>query len=583
MGIAGCCYRCACSCFWFQLAQGAFFVAVSAILIGLANDDYYMYMKDPFAEAGQCQGDRVKSSSVAVPAIKDGFLDFPDDFAWGVATAAYQIEGAAAEGGKGPSIWDQIMSMPFIQAIAGTKGGGNIACDHYHRFRDDVKIMKQMGLKAYRLSLSWSRIIPDGDGKVNEEGVRFYSDLLDALKENDIDPWVTIYHWDLPTALNDRFRGWLGPKEEMVAAFGKYSRIVFELFGDRVKHWITLNEPFCMSMYYMLGFGVPNRVGGSRVDGYTATHNQLLCHAEAVRIYRSEFKAKQGGVIGITLNSDFFMPYNSSDEEHRKAADRGQEFQIGWFADPIYFGDYPHSMRLAVGDRLPKFTPHEMALLKNSSEFFGINNYFSAYAFPPPKSTVGNAVWKFGVRWTTMEGAYYADRNIMDRRDPRWDTVYTGQNWGITPWGLRDLLLYVQHRYQPAGGIAVTENGCAFEPPGARHLDTTPAALEPQPYRAGSSLGEDFATETFEDPERARWYRAHLAAVHAARAAGADVRAYFAWSFMDNLEWIGGYKIRFGIVRVDFQTQKRTIKASGRQYSRIIKEGGLMAPPRDEQ
>mmetsp|Transcript_11602 Transcript_11602/g.35873 ORF Transcript_11602/g.35873 Transcript_11602/m.35873 type:complete len:516 (-) Transcript_11602:33-1580(-) len=508
-------------------------------------------------------------------------LKFPDGFVWGSATASYQIEGGH-EDGRSPCIWDTYCAL---EGKVKNGDNGSVACDHYHRFRDDVKVMKAIGLQAYRLSISWARIIPTGDGPVNEAGVRFYSELFDALKENGIEPWVTLYHWDLPLALNQRFGGWLGPKELMVQAFAKYARVVFERFGDRVKHWITLNEPFCMSMYYMLGMGMPHRVAGSAVDPYTATHNQLLSHAEAVRIYRTEFKARQRGVIGITLNSDFFMPYDPRSKAHREAAERGQEFQIGWFADPIYFGDYPESMRLALGDRLPRFTEPEKALLRGSSEFFGINNYFSAYAFPAPKSVVGNLAWKLAARWLSMEGAYYADRNIMDRRDPRWETVVTGQGWGITPWGFRDLLLYVQRRYNPPGGIAITENGCAFEPWESKAQDMQPGAVEPVAWKAYGMPApkEDFAGETFQDPERVRYYRAHLAAVHAARAMGADVRAYFAWSLMDNLEWIAGYKVRFGIVRVDFRTQKRTIKASARLLSSVIKEGGLQAPPKSEE
>jgi len=554
--------------------------AAFALCAATVHEDFVEYFYwDPFDPAKLPEPADQGSVDFAAPAAHAGFLRFPADFTWGAATAAYQIEGAAAEGGRKPSIWDDITHWETTKGLFQT---GDVADDHYHRFRDDVRLMAHLGLKAYRMSISWSRLIPDGEGEVNEEGARFYSDLFDALLENGIEPWVTLYHWDLPSALNDEYGGWLGPKSRIVTAFGKYARVCFERFGDRVKHWMTLNEPFVMAFYYAPGFGFPKKDKGGSVDPYTAAHNMILSHGEAVRIFRAEFAA-QRGKIGLALNSDFAVPHNRSSPRELAAVQRQRDFQIGWFADPVYFGDYPASMRDSVGSRLPKFTAEESALLKNSTDFFGINNYFSTHAFGAPQSALGRALWKWFSRWYTLEGAYYADREVRLMDDPAWERVTTGTGWTIVPWGFRDLLLYVQERYQPRGGIAVTESGTSHSEDDLAESDKIPGAIEPQPYNPASPPKEDWDSETLDDPRRVRWYKAHLTALHAARARGADVRAYFGWSLMDNFEWLAGYKMRFGMIHVDYRTQKRTVKSSGRFIARAIKESGFEAPPRAEQ
>jgi len=425
--------------------------------------------------------------------------------------------------------------------------------------------MVQLGLQAYRFSISWSRLIPDGDGEVNPEGVKFYSSLIDELLRHNITPWVTIYHFDLPVTLNNRFKGWLGPKREIVAAFSKFARTCFQLFGDRVKRWITLNEPWCVG--YVTDFGFPSSKDGKDKDPYTAGHNLLLAHAEVVRLYRAEFQAKQGGQIGIVFNTDWFHPCDPESAKDREAAQRGQDFQLGWFADPVYLGDYPASLRTTCGSRLPRFTEEERRLLKGSSDFFGINSY----------KTVDVTMLKDAppVGW---EG----DRRIEIRNDAGWEEA--DQGWAMVPWGFRELLLYIQQRYSPPGGIVVCENGCAAEPKDLKALDEKPGALKPRPYRAGAGAPqEDFEKETIDDPVRLRYIKAHVSAVHDAMAKGADVRGYFVWSLFDNFEWFHGYKVRFGIVRVDYTTQKRTIKSSARFYAGVIKDRGLEAPTEEEQ
>lgn len=521
------------------------------------------------------------TSTVAAPAVHEGFLEFPESFIFGCATAAYQIEGAAQEGGRKPSIWDDFSRMPGRTHNGHT---GDVACDHYHRFRDDVRLMKKLGLKAYRFSISWPRLIPEGEGAVNAEGAKFYSELIDELLAAGIQPWVTLYHWDLPSALEAKFGGWLGRKEDIVPAFGGYARTCFSLFGDRVKNWITLNEPWCSSaLGYANGEHAPGHNEAAGTEPYIAGHNMLLSHAEAVRIYRTEFKAEQRGVIGITLNSDWRQPFDPDDERDLQASQRSRDFFLGWFADPIYFGDYPASMRATCGARLPTFTPEEAALLKGSNDFFGLNSYSTMLAKAPDLSAVDDAAGPpttISMWGKPQSGGYFADEAVNLLKDEGWET--TDMGWQIVPWGLRQLLLYIQARYNPTGGIVITENGCAHEPEGTLLRDADPNAPVPKPM-ASDAKKEDFESETYEDKHRVRFFKAHLAAVHAARTHGADVRGYFAWSLVDNFEWGFGYKNRFGVVRVDYDTQKRTIKSSGRFIADVIRKGGFDAPPKSEQ
>lgn len=405
--------------------------------------------------------------------------------------------------------------------------------------------------------------MPNGDdGVVNEEGVRFYSDLIDELLAHKIEPFVTIFHWDLPQALQDRFSGWLGPKDRIVPAFGNYSRTLFSLFGNRVKNWITLNEPWCVAKTTQLpGFG--NFMVKSPMDApYAAAHNMLLAHAEAAHIYRSEFKAAQGGHIGITLNLDWNEPKDAGNPMDVQAAERANDFMLGWFAGPVFFGQYPDVMRSELGTRLPEFTAKEIKHLKGSADFLGINNYFGKLVTP--------ATSPFNINF--LAGA---DVKVQLLEDPQWQLDDGGRP--ITPWAFRKLLLYVQAKYAPPEGIYVTENGVPAEPQETLKQGEPPP---PKPYRADGAPPphEDWDTETFEDPRRVQFLKAYLEALHAAKKKGADVRGYFVWSLMDNFEW-SNYKTRFGIVHVDFDTQKRTLKRSARMYSEVIKHHGLLTLP----
>ena len=459
-------------------------------------------------------------------------IQFPDNFLWGSATSSYQIEGAWLTDGKGPSIWDAFSQIPG-KTFKGHNG--NVACDHYHQFREDVALMKQMGLQAYRFSISWSRILPSGKGKVNEAGVQFYSDLIDELLSNDIEPWVTLYHWDLPLALQLEHDGWLG--KEISAIFQSYAKICFERFGDRVKNWITLNEPWVVAI---LGHGqgvfAPGRT--SKHEPYIAAHNLILAHAKSVKLYRDQYQSKQKGQIGISNNCDWREPLTDSVAD-KLAAQRALEFFLGWFADPIYFGDYPQSMKERVKDRLPRFTSEEKALITGSSDFFGLNHYTTLYAShvnegePIDAEVYGN-------------GGIFEDQYVKLTVDPNWKL--TTMNWAVVPWGCRKLLEWISDRYGNPS-IYITENGCS---------------LVDQPQ--GNQIN---------DSERIDFFSGYLTECHQAIQSGVNFKGYFTWSFMDNFEWALGYSKRFGIHYVDFDTLQRIPKSSAFWYAEVIKNNGF--------
>ena len=457
---------------------------------------------------------------------------FPPNFTWGSATSAYQIEGAPLADGKGPHIWDVFAHTPGKVARG---ENGDVACDHYHRFRDDVKLMAQLGLKAYRFSISWARIQPDGMGEVNQGGIDFYNNLIDELLAHDIEPWITLHHWDLPTALQLEHDGWLG--RATTDYFADYARICFKHFGDRVKHWITLNESWVIAI---LGFHDGVFAPGRQSDDepYRVAHHLILAHAKAARVYREEFKDQQGGMIGMTNNCDWRHPKTDTPAD-RAAAQRSLEFFLAWFTDPLYRGDYPAVMRERLGDRLPTFTEEEKALIRGSSDFFGLNHYNTMYASDVPEGEeVENYVY--------ANGGIFADQQVALTADPAWEL--TDMQWPVVPWGLRELLIWISERYGNPP-IYITENGCA-----------TPDTV---------------ANGTCADPRRRAYLEGYIAAVHEAIGRGADVRGYFVWSLLDNFEWASGYDKRFGMVHVDFDTLERTVKDSARWYADVIARNGL--------
>jgi len=469
-------------------------------------------------------------------------IAFPTGFQWGVATAAYQIEGAAAEGGRTPCIWDTFSATPGKVRNGDT---GAVACDHYHRWREDVALMRDLGLQAYRFSISWSRLLPAARGEPNPEAVAFYGALVDELLASGIRPLVTLYHWDLPQSLEDEYGGWLG--RGVVEDFEHFAATCFALFGDRVKDWITFNEPWCSTVLgYANGEMAPGRSVAPATEPYLAAHHIILSHARAVRRYRAEFLEAQGGRIGITLNMDWREPLTASSAD-RAAAQRALDWQLGWFADPIWRGDYPESMRRRCGERLPAFTPEERQLVRGSSDFFGLNHYSTAYASAPEGQAETRSMWG-----NLQAGGYFDDQEVQLTDDPAWKR--TDMDWGVVPWGLGRMCEYIQREYSPAGGILVTENGCA-------------------------TAGEDAAVAA-QDVERVEFLQGYLAQLHGAIAAGADVRGYFAWSLLDNFEWALGFSKRFGLVHVDYATQHRTPKASAGVLSELARSNALRLPER---
>jgi beta-glucosidase len=434
---------------------------------------------------------------------------------FGMATASYQVEGAWNVSGRGPSIWDTFAHTPGKVADGAT---GDVADDFYHRYKADVAQMVKYGITHFRLSISWTRILPTGNGSVNQAGVQFYNQLIDLLLMYNIQPAVTLFHWDMPQGLEDAYGSWLGP--QIVPDFNNYADICFKAFGDRVKVWFTFNEPLTFAnLGYGSGVNAPGRCsnrsrcdfGNSTTEPWIVGHRVLQAHALAVQTYRNKYQHEQGGKIGIVLNSDWDEPLTNSKEDVA-AAQRGMDFMLGWWADPVWFGDYPQSMKTALGPLLPQFTSSEKALLKGSYDFFGLNHYTSRYISDAP-STIYNPA-----------GIISHDRDV--------NGVPIGpvadSSWLIVvPWGFQNLLKYVWNRYQTP--IIVTENGC--DVPNENQLPLKIA------------LNDKF---------RVNYYSSYLSNMLQAIETGVKMEGYFAWSFMDNFEWADGYAKRFGVTYVDY-------------------------------
>ncbi|KAF3958079.1 hypothetical protein CMV_016971 [Castanea mollissima] len=471
---------------------------------------------------------------------------FPKDFIFGTASAAYQYEGAAKEGGRGPSTWD-IFTHRYPGKIK-DGSNGDVAVDQYHRYKGDVRIMKKMGLDAYRFSISWSRVLPKGklSGGVNKEGIKYYNKLINKLLARGLQPFVTLFHWDPPQALEDEYGAFLSP--HIVDDFRDYAELCFREFGDRVKHWITLNEPSSYVKYgYINGKSPPGRCsswqqlnctgGDSGTEPYLVSHNQLLAHASAVKVYKQKYQKVQKGSIGISLVSDWYEPFSNARHD-RDAAQRALDFIFGWFVDPLTNGDYPHSMRSLVGDRLPIFTKEQSKLVKGSFDFLGLNYYTANYAADSDHSKAENKSYLTDSQTNTS-----TERNgipIGPKAASDWLYVY--------PRGIRDILLYTKKKYNNPL-IFITENGID---------EFNDATL---------SLKEALA-----DNYRIDFYYQHFQYLHRAIKDGVNVKGYFAWSLLDNFEWSNGYTVRFGINYVDYKNGlKRHPKLSARWFKKFLK------------
>lgn len=463
---------------------------------------------------------------------------FPDGFTWGAATAAYQIEGGWDEDGKSPSIWDT-----FTDGTTNIddSSSGQVACDSYHKYKEDVQLIKDMGLTSYRFSIAWTRIIPDGVGQVNQAGVQYYKNLIAELKANNIEPYVTLYHWDLPQVLQDE-GGWRNA--DIADWFAAYARVCYHEFGDDVKHWITINEPWVIAVQ---GHGIGDHAPGLKGPGtfvYEAGHNIIRAHAKAYRVYEAEFAATQGGVVGITLNSDWSEPEDDNDPFDLVAAENNQQFSLGWFARPIYGpdGDYPPVMREKIDakseaqgfaeSRLPTFSEEDKAEIKGSFDFLGINHYTSKLVVPQEGDI--------------NDVDYFADDDTTDYQPKEW--YPSASFWmRVTPFGIRKLMQWAKKEYGDVP-IYITENGFSD-------------------YQGNS-----------DDLQRIYYYKHYINnLLKAAKLDGVNVVGYFAWSLMDNFEWARGYTEKFGLHSVDMSdpSRPRTAKASSRYIAQLAAANGF--------
>ncbi|KAG8906590.1 hypothetical protein FRB99_006545 [Tulasnella sp. 403] len=447
----------------------------------------------------------------------------PKDFLAGFATAAFQVEGSVNEGGRGPSIWDDFSRTPG-KTLDGRNG--DVATDSYRLWKEDIKLLKEYGIRAYRFSISWPRIIPLGgrNDPLNEEGIKFYNDFIDALLAANITPFVTLYHWDLPQALHDRYGGWLN-KEEIQLDFAHYAKRSPDPVDPSAVHPLL-------------------RTGGdSKTEPYIVAHNLLISHALAVKVYREEFKPQQGGQIGITLNGDYYMPYDDS-PENVASAQHALDYHISWYADPIYLGYYPEYIAQTAGDRLPKFTDEEIALVHGSSDFYGMNTYTTDLTKAGGDDEMqGNVIYTF----TRPDGT-----DLGCQAHCGWLQAYAP--------GFRALLNYLWKRYKMP--IYVTENGFAVK-------DENDLTVE----------------QAVNDVDRINYFAGNLEALFGAIEDGVVIKSYFGWSFLDNFEWADGYGTRFGVTHVNYETQERTPKNSARFLTKWFKdhiEGYTMPPEKPD-
>jgi beta-glucosidase len=442
---------------------------------------------------------------------------FPDDFVWGTATSAYQIEGSPTADGAGLSIWHRFSHTPGNTWLDAT---GDVACDHYRRYKDDVAIMAELGANAYRFSIAWARIFPAGTGAVNKKGIDFYSRLVDALLERGIKPNATLYHWDLPEALDDR-GGWLN--RDIAGWFSDYATTMFDALGDRVEMWSTLNEPWVVTDGgYLSGVLAPGH--SNLFEAPIAAHNLLRSHGLAVERFRFS-KAAKRGKIGITVNLEPKYPASDSPED-LAAVRRADAYMNRQYLDPVFLGRYPDEMREIFGEAWPEWSDEDMRLIKQPIDFLGVNYYTRR-----------------------VERDYPENLPLRTKHVPQPQHIETDTKWEVFPEALTKILLWATERYgKPA--IYITENGAAFYDP---------------PHTIDGRV---------EDPLRVDYFRQHLRAAHEAMKNGVNLKGYYAWSLLDNYEWAHGHSKRFGIVHVDYSTQQRTIKSSGRYYAEVIRTKG---------
>lgn len=444
-------------------------------------------------------------------------MPFPADFRWGAATSAYQIEGSPLADGAGPSIWHRFAHTP-----GRTRNGetGDVACDHYRRWREDVGLMRDLGLTAYRFSIAWGRVLPEGTGRINDAGLDFYDRLVDALGEAGIRPFATLYHWDLPAALDNR-GGWLN--RDVAGWFAEYAEVVHRRLGDRVQHWMTLNEPWVsVDAGYAKGVHAPGHA--NRYETPRAMHHLLLAHAAGAEALRA------GGAehVGAAINLEPKVAASTS-EEDVAAAHRADAYMNRAFLDPMLLGRYPDGLAELFGDAWHDPDPADLDRISAPLDFLGINYYTRSVSAHDPSASAFPE---------------HAARTVPPGH------TRTEMGWEVHPPTFEQLLLDTRERYGDLP-LYITENGAAF--------------YDPPRVPADGRI---------RDPLRTQYYRDHLRAIERAIGAGVDVRGYFAWSLMDNYEWSAGFSKRFGLFHVDFETLERTPKDTARFYAEVIRTNG---------
>ncbi|XP_024024270.1 beta-glucosidase 11 isoform X2 [Morus notabilis] len=471
--------------------------------------------------------------------------DFPTGFVFGAGGSAYQTEGAANLDGRTPSIFDTFAHAKY------TEGAGNVACDGYHKYKEDIQLMVETGLEAYRFSISWSRLIPNGRGPINPKGLQYYNNFINELVSHGIQPHVTLHHFDHPQVLEDQYGGWVSRK--IVKDFTRYADVCFREFGDRVKHWTTINEA---NMFVIAGYDwgqlPPQRCsqpfgdcskGNSSTEPYIAAHHILLAHASAYRLYEKNYKDKQHGFIGFNILSFSFVPQTQSNEDEI-ATKRAIDFFIGWFLNPLVFGDYPDLMKKNAGSRIPAFTVQESKSVRSSFDFLGLNYYRGMHVNNVPNT----------LTWENRDAV--ADVRIQLENVLNDTSTY---EYPSAPWGLAGVLQDIKQHYNNPP-IYIHENG----------------------QRTRRNL-------TLVDWARIEYLQAYIGGVMDTIRDGTNVKGYFVWSFMDSFELMDGYESRFGLYYVDFDDSelKRLPKLSAHWYSHFLKRNNItldsivLSPSRD--
>ncbi|GME32098.1 Glycoside hydrolase family 1 [Neofusicoccum parvum] len=469
---------------------------------------------------------------------------FPSDFWWGVSSASYQVEGAAKDEGKGPSIWDVFAHR--VNGYITTNETGDVSDNEYYLYKEDIARIAAMGVKVYSFSISWARVFPFGAGEVNEQGLAHYDDLIDTCIEYGIQPSVTLYHWDLPLFLQNKYGGWLSP--DIVDDYVAYARVLFERWGDKVPYWYTFNEPIVFCGFYPLPYNYFLSTDIPDVQQpYWCGHHVLQAHARAYRLFKEDLNLT--GAVSLKHNGGYKIPLTNSTAD-AEATQRAWDFNEGWYANPLFIdGDYPRHLKAYVSTFLPAFTADEKAALNGSADFFAHDAYTSNFVMAPDTgiaacvANASNELYPGCYNSTYTYSRAAGGWNVGPAADPQAPWLHKATDW------VPAFLRYIQDTWKPSGGIAVSEFGFG------------------EPFEQQKTILADILF----DPIRSSYYRDYMQAILMALADGVDVIGCLAWSLIDNLEWTTGYNVKFGLQYVNFTTQERFYKASFFEYVNAFK------------